>query len=171
MKKKRRKLWCLRNKIILVLLFIYFLAPLRFYIPRHLSPPKGISPQTVTLKTTGYCPCGKCCSYHRFLFLIPFQKTGTFSFRFKHVGKTYSGTMAHPGTVAADLSVYPLGTIFLIPNYGYGRVEDIGSAIKGQHIDLFFPSHKKASKWGVKKQKVQVWIVPKPKKPTDQKQK
>jgi 3D (Asp-Asp-Asp) domain-containing protein len=87
-----------------------------------------------------------------------------FSFRFKKVGVTYSGTMAHPGTIAADLSIYPLGTIFYVPNYGYGRVEDIGSAIKGQHIDLFFPSHQRAVQWGVKKQKVQVWLASIPKK-------
>ena len=54
--------------------------------------------------------------------------------------------MAHPGTVAADLSVYPLGTIFLIPNYGYGRVEDIGSAIKGStSISFFRPTKKPAN--------------------------
>jgi 3D (Asp-Asp-Asp) domain-containing protein len=161
--KKKRRFFRLRNKILLLLVILYFLAPLRFYIPQHIAPPKNEAPKTVTLQTTGYCPCGKCCSYHRFLFVIPYQKTGMFSFRFKKVGVTYSGTMAHPGTIAADLSIYPLGTIFYVPNYGYGRVEDIGSAIKGQHIDLFFPSHQKAAQWGVKKQKVQVWLPPKAK--------
>ena len=161
--KKKRRFFRLRNKILLLLVIFYFLAPLRFYIPQHIAPPKNEAPKTVTLQTTGYCPCGKCCGYQRFLFVIPYQKTGMFSFRFKKVGVTYSGTMAHPGTIAADLSIYPLGTIFYVPNYGYGRVEDVGSDIKGQHIDLFFPSHQKAIQWGVKKQKVQVWFISKSK--------
>jgi len=33
-------------------------------------------------------------------------------------------------------------------------VHDIGTAIKGDHIDLFFPSEKEAKKWGRKYLKV-----------------
>ena len=44
-----------------------------------------------------------------------------------------------------------------IPGYGWGRVEDIGGAIKGKHIDLYFPSHKKALKWGRDWKQVKVW--------------
>ena len=51
---------------------------------------------------------------------IPYQKTGMFSFRFKQVGKTSSGAMSRPGTIAADTSIYPYGTVMYIPGYGYG---------------------------------------------------
>ena len=41
--------------------------------------------------------------------------------------------------------------------YGYGRVEDKGSAIQGEKFDLFFKKHKQALQWGRKKQPVQVY--------------
>lgn len=56
------------------------------------------------------------------------------------------------GTIAADTRFYPFGTRFYIPEYGYGRVEDRGSAIKGEkRLDLYFKSHQKALDWGRKK--------------------
>nr|MBL0732678.1 3D domain-containing protein [Desulfobacterales bacterium] len=56
------------------------------------------------------------------------------------------------GTIAADTRFYPFGTRFYIPEYGYGRVEDRGSAIKGQkRLDLYFKSHQKALNWGRKR--------------------
>ena len=44
--------------------------------------------------------------------------------------KIASGKMAKVGTIAADTSVYPFGTIMYIPGYGYGEVQDVGGAIK-----------------------------------------
>ena len=35
-----------------------------------------------------------------------------------------------------------------VPGYGWGEVHDVGSAIKGNHIDVFFHSRKDALKWG-----------------------
>src|SRR5699024_11430511 len=43
-------------------------------------------------------------------------------------------------TIAADLSVYPIGTVLYIPDYGYGVVADKGSAITGNKIDLYYPT-------------------------------
>jgi 3D (Asp-Asp-Asp) domain-containing protein len=45
-----------------------------------------------------------------------------------------------------------------IPGYGYGRVEDRGSAIEGDHIDLFFKSHKAAKRWGKQTKRVVIWL-------------
>ena len=45
-----------------------------------------------------------------------------------------------------------------VPGYGRGRVEDVGSAIKGDHIDLFFKDHDNARRWGVRTLKVTVWM-------------
>jgi 3D (Asp-Asp-Asp) domain-containing protein len=69
--------------------------------------------------------------------------------------------MVRPGSIAADLSIYPYGTIMHIPGYGYGRVEDTGGAIKGQHIDLYRPAHWFARAWGVQDLKVKIWLQPK----------
>ncbi|MEH7386937.1 3D domain-containing protein, partial [Bacillus sp. JJ1521] len=49
-------------------------------------------------------------------------------------GITYSGVKVKRdlySTIAADLNVFPIGTILFIPNYGYGVVADKGGAIKG----------------------------------------
>jgi 3D (Asp-Asp-Asp) domain-containing protein len=54
-------------------------------------------------------------------------------------GITYSGVKVKRdlySTIAADLTVYPIGTVLFIPGYGYGVVADKGSAIKGNRLDL-----------------------------------
>lgn len=62
------------------------------------------------------------------------------------------------GTLAADTRYYPFGTRMYIPDYGWGRVEDRGGAIKGpDHIDLFMPSHHQTIIWG--RQRVTVEIL------------
>jgi 3D (Asp-Asp-Asp) domain-containing protein len=68
----------------------------------------------------------------------------------KKVGITADGTRAKKGTIAADISKYPYGTKMYVPGYGWGEVHDIGSAIKGDHIDVFFPDVKDARAWGNK---------------------
>jgi len=45
-----------------------------------------------------------------------------------------------------------------VDGYGYGRVEDRGGMIKGNHIDLFFRTHAQARKWGKQRKKVKVWL-------------
>ncbi|CAM3543766.1 3D domain-containing protein [Marinicrinis lubricantis] len=78
-------------------------------------------------------------------------------------GITYSGVKVKRdketiSTIAADLSVFPLGTVLWIPGYGYGIVADIGSAIKGHKIDLYFQSKDAVYKeWG--KKQLQVYII------------
>lgn len=65
--------------------------------------------------------------------------------------------MADEGTIAADTRYYPFGTKMYVPGYGWGRVEDRGSAIKGKdRIDLYFNSHNEALVWGRRKVRVQV---------------
>ncbi len=61
------------------------------------------------------------------------------------------------GTIAADTKYYSFGTRVYIPGYGYGIVEDRGSAIKGKkRFDVFFRSHQKALEWGRKKVHVRI---------------
>ena len=105
---------------------------------------------------TGYCNCGDCCGW-RFSWLgfgPPVYTYGKMKGTRKEVGVTATGTQARLGTVAADTKVYPFGTRLLIPGYGTGVVEDVGGAIKGKHIDVWFPSHQTALKWGKRNLKV-----------------
>src|SRR6056297_115645 len=131
-----------------------FLRSLR--APRIRPPDR--SPQIMTLQTTGYCPCQKCCNWKRTWWGRPVYASGPLEGEPKEVGVTASGTEARPGTIAADKDKFPFGTIIYIPGYGYGRVEDRGGAIKGNKIDLFFKRHSTAAKWGRQKKKVKVWL-------------
>ncbi|WP_239672026.1 3D domain-containing protein [Mangrovibacillus cuniculi] len=76
-------------------------------------------------------------------------------------GITYSGVKVKRdlySTVAADLSVFPLGTILYIPDYGFGVVADKGGAIKGNKIDLYFDTVEEVyAEWG--KKSVEVYVV------------
>jgi 3D (Asp-Asp-Asp) domain-containing protein len=62
--------------------------------------------------------------------------------------------------VAADPRLLPYGSIVSVPGYAEGEavpVLDCGGAIKGTRLDLLYPSHSQALKWGVKRVKVTVW--------------
>lgn len=76
-------------------------------------------------------------------------------------GITFSGVKVKRdlySTIAADLNVYPLGTILYIPGYGYGVVADKGSAITGNKIDLYYHTVTDVyEQWG--KKEVDVYIV------------
>ena len=76
----------------------------------------------------------------------------------KGYGITKSGKVAKWGMVATDLKVIPLGTKLKIEGFDTIFVsEDIGSAIKKNKIDIWFPTHQDALNWG--RQKRKVWIV------------
>jgi len=114
----------------------------------------------VKIEATGYCSCGKCCGWKRNWLGRPVISSGRNRGKPKAVGITASGKKAKPGTLAADTRYYPIGTVFYIPGYGYGVVEDRGGDIKGRHrLDLYFKKHKQALKWGRKK--LQVVVFPK----------
>ncbi|GAA5417754.1 uncharacterized protein YuiC [Paraliobacillus ryukyuensis] len=69
-------------------------------------------------------------------------------------GITFSGVQVTRdlySTIAADLSVFPIGTILYIPEYGYGVVADKGEAINGNELDLYYPTVADVyEKWGKK---------------------
>ena len=93
-------------------------------------------PELVRLGTYtcyAYCPCERCCG----------QWSG---------GPTASGTMPEEGrTVAADWSVLPPGTEIYIENVGWRMVEDTGSGITGDALDLYMESHDAARAFGVQR--------------------
>jgi 3D (Asp-Asp-Asp) domain-containing protein len=122
-------------------------------------PPRGAPPTVVKkMLVTGYCPCQECCSWHRNWLGRPVYDSGPLKGQRKEVGVTASGTKAVRGTIAADTARYPFGTIMYVEGYGYGRVEDRGGAIIGDHIDLFFASHREAENWGKRTRWVDVWM-------------
>lgn len=77
-------------------------------------------------------------------------------------GITYSGVKVRRdknaiSTIAADLRVFPVGTILYIPGYGYGVVADKGAAIKGNKLDLYFSTTQQVfDEWGKKRVDVRV---------------
>ncbi len=122
------------------------------------KPPSGTKPQLYRLVTTAYCPCRECCSWTRNWYGKAVISSGPNKGKAKAVGITANGSKARYGTIAADTSVFPFGTVMYIPGYGYGIVEDRGGDIKGYHIDLYYSSHQTAKEWGKVKKDVKVWM-------------
>lgn len=58
--------------------------------------------------------------------------------------------------IAVDPSIIPLGTKVYVEGYGYAIAGDTGGAIKGNKIDVFFPSKSEAYKWGRKDVKIKI---------------
>nr|WP_255457387.1 LysM peptidoglycan-binding and 3D domain-containing protein [Sporosarcina sp. JAI121] len=58
--------------------------------------------------------------------------------------------------IAVDPKVIKLGTKVYVEGYGYAIAGDTGSAIKGNKIDVFFPTKSEAYKWGRKKVKIKI---------------
>lgn len=82
---------------------------------------------------SGYCNCSRCSGGHNL---------------------TYSGTVPKAGhTIAADTSVFPIGTKIMIDGVVY-TVEDIGGGVNGNRLDIFFASHQEAVDYGLKRVKV-----------------
>ncbi|MGO0121640.1 ubiquitin-like domain-containing protein [Desulfothermobacter acidiphilus] len=69
---------------------------------------------------------------------------------------TATGIPVRRGIAAVDPRVIPLGTRLYVEGYGYALAADTGGAIKGNAIDLFFPTSSEVYNWGVKYVKVYV---------------
>jgi len=62
--------------------------------------------------------------------------------------------------VAADKRLLPMGSLVSVPGYANGEVVpvlDVGGAIKGKRLDVLFPTHSIARKWGKRTLTVTVW--------------
>ncbi len=71
-------------------------------------------------------------------------------------GRTYLGLKAERGIVAVDPRVIPLGARVYVEGYGEALAADIGSAIKGSRIDLCFPTHREADRYGKREVTVRI---------------
>ena len=93
-----------------------------------------------TFTATAYCPCVKCCG----IWSEDHPSRGE-----DYVQKTRAGTIPEEGrTIAADWDVLPKGSEVVINGHPY-IVEDTGSAVKGNHVDIFFESHEAACEFGI----------------------
>ncbi len=76
---------------------------------------------------------------------------------YTHTGnRTSTGIYPYVGVVAVDPKVIPLGTRVYVDGYGHALAADIGSAIKGNKIDVFLETRAEARRWGRKTVKVYV---------------
>jgi 3D (Asp-Asp-Asp) domain-containing protein len=107
-----------------------------------LPPAHMPSVRIVMMEVTAYCPCPKCCGP-------------------KAAGITASGKDIgyNAGRFVAADSRLAFGTQLVIPGYDAKPVEviDRGGAIKGNKIDVFFPTHAEALKWG--RRHIQVTVI------------
>ena len=86
-------------------------------------------------KITYYCSCIKCCGKDP---------------SHPEYGITYSGAKVREGvTIAVDPKVIPLGSYVYIDGIGFRVAQDTGRLIKGNRIDVYLSSHKRALKAGV----------------------
>ena len=62
--------------------------------------------------------------------------------------------------VAADTRILPYRSIITVPGYADSEIVpvlDCGGAIKGNRLDVLFPTHEIARKWGVRDLPITVW--------------
>ncbi len=62
--------------------------------------------------------------------------------------------------VAADPTVLPYGSMITVPQYADGEIVpvlDCGGAIKGNRLDVLYPTHSRARQWGVQQVPVTIW--------------
>ena len=100
------------------------------------------------------------------------MKATAYTASFKDTGKapghplfgiTATGIKAKKGVIAVDPKVIPLYTRVYVeivgstPDYGYAVAADVGGAIKGNKIDLYYDTQDYVNRFGV--QKVKVYIL------------
>lgn len=100
--------------------------------------------KTMRMRVTAYSPDHRSCGVHA-------------------DGITASGysVEANAGRlVAADRRLFPFGSLVTVPGYAGGQVVpvlDRGGAIKGSRLDVLYPTHDIARRWGVRNVDVVVW--------------
>ena len=100
-------------------------------------------------RATAYCPCEKCCG--KWATLRPTDENG------QPIVYGATGIILQSGVnVAADTSIYPMGTVLEIQDFGEFIVQDRGGSIKGNRIDIYFDNHDEAIDFGVQTVKVRV---------------
>lgn len=107
---------------------------------------------------------GESISFKKVLVMKATSYTNDVACTGKDGGNTATGTVPKRNsdgskwsTVAVDPKVIPLGTKLWIEGYGYGIAEDVGGAVKGNIIDLFFTAGtEEYRRWHTHKTKVYI---------------
>ncbi|MEM1213426.1 MAG: 3D domain-containing protein [Planctomycetota bacterium] len=100
--------------------------------------------KTLRMLTTAYSPDEQSCG----IFADGITASGY---------SVYTNGMA---LVAADTRLLPFGTLVSIPGYNDGQpvpVLDRGGKIKGNRLDLLYPTHERALQWGAQRLDVVVY--------------
>lgn len=111
----------------------------RYFDGRPIRPKK-----TIVMTVTGYSPDARSCG----------------EFADGRTATNHSVWTNGMNLVAADPKLLPYGSLVSVPGYASDEVVpvlDCGGAIKGARLDLLYPTHEQALKWGVKRVKVTVW--------------
>jgi len=97
--------------------------------------------------TTSYCPCEICCEEYALNRPVVNGKQIVF---------TAYGYVAQEGiTIATDPDIIPPGTKVYIEGIGVRVAQDVGGAIKGYDIDIYFEDHSNLIDTAVRK----VWVI------------
>lgn len=70
--------------------------------------------------------------------------------------KTSTGAQPREGMIAVDPKVIAMGSKVYVEGYGYAIAADTGGAIRGNRIDLFFPTLRQCIDWGRKSVRIYV---------------
>lgn len=114
-------------------------SEIRWFNGRPVRPAR-----TLHMTVTAYSPDHRSCG------IFADGKTATL-----HSVWTNAGAL-----VAADTSILPFGSLVSVPGYDDGNIVpvlDRGGAIKGHRLDVLYPTHRIARKWGVQRLPVVVW--------------
>jgi len=111
-----------------------------------LPRPSSVARYTVT----AYCPCARCCGRWA---NAPMASRRTAS------GAKLAELIASGRPFCAAPRGIPFGAMIDVPGYGSAKVLDRGGAIKGRRIDVFFPTHDAALRWGRRELDVTVWAT------------
>lgn len=65
-------------------------------------------------------------------------------------GRTASGEQSGPGSIAVDPTRIPMGTKLYVEGYGPGHANDVGGAIKGARVDVWFRTAAECRAWGLR---------------------
>lgn len=111
---------------------------IRYFDGRPIRPSKLIH-----MKVTAYSPDARSCA--------PFDD-----------GITASGysVFTNGGALIAADKKFKFGTLLSVPGYNGGRptpVLDRGGKIKGNRLDVLYPTHNEALQWGVQNLTVTIW--------------
>ncbi len=111
----------------------------RWFNGRPVRPAK-----TLMMKVTAYSPDHRSCGH----------------FADGKTASLHSVETNNMKLVAADSRILPLGSMITVPGYDSDAIVpvlDRGGAIKGHRLDVLFPTHRVARKWGVRTLPVTVW--------------